>query len=787
MSHYGINNHNSLDCSESPEQDATIQEGELQRMLSEPQGDEGIHEQTEMEKLPQRPEAEGNVPSIHELDIGNSSSQNEHRIAQLFSIVDDSEPAALRQSVRHLMRYVPSSVAVVTAAHVDPGSNLQVPLGIAVSSLSTVTLEPPTISFNVKYPSQTLEAIRAANGRFRVHFLDTEAKSASIATSFTKGNHPEAFTERRSAAEIALPIGPNPPRILDQVVVAALECELSQEVTVADHVILVATVSSVCSQKIIKPTLTYLQGKYATQDQEMLHQHEAPATLSQISRWNPNTHPFWSLPLFPGEVERDTFIQRLRAFLESNPELLDMQTHEAISGVNYYLNVKNCTVGVSLAQIIVQSANEHGRRLFQEPWARNLPIKYKFYGSLSTSDIASIINNIKKVATDNIAYLSMHQRKLFSILGVDPLSTGMLASDLLAPLRDEGLLPPFDPGTDKNREAIVPHLEHLEQIEYKVREYLRRQGYSRTGRLSTEDIALHTVGENPRWQLTYLSLIRARLHVETAPELFDASKCDVSGHVSLEEARVVIHRILSRFWSRFNKFRAKTGIHETMRLPWWEVLRRNRIHPLISGIDPQFLYGKVKYFLSFQPSPQQVDEFLRSILKPWFKSKVEWTELEILIDKFARNAPLRAITWSQSDILAALGLNQDALVNSLDSTLLESSSIVPILLNEALKKHYGPGTEGELEAVVHYLTNGKLQPNAPPLIKKVPVLNDNSGLRMKISKIRGENKANEASAEKRKPSSDLEHVHLNFRDQLVDLKGKDHGFKAYGLTGERKA
>ena len=96
------------------------------------------------------------------------------------------------------MRKVPASVAVITVAHYDPDIEENVPMGIAVSSLSTVTLDPPTVSFNIKQPSKALNAIRAANGRFRVHFLEGTDAGRNIIEHFCNGNHPEAYDQRLS-------------------------------------------------------------------------------------------------------------------------------------------------------------------------------------------------------------------------------------------------------------------------------------------------------------------------------------------------------------------------------------------------------------------------------------------------------------------------------------------------------------------------------------------------------------------------------------------------------------
>jgi flavin reductase (DIM6/NTAB) family NADH-FMN oxidoreductase RutF len=156
------------------------------------------------------------------------------------------EPAQLQDHVRHLMRKVPASVAVITVASHDPETNKHVPMGIAVSSLSTVTLDPPTVSFNIKQPSKALNAIRAANGRFRVHFLDGEGQSARVIEHFCTGNHPDAYKHRMSALQIHVPqLDENraatasfAPQLQGNSIRAAAECTLTQELTVGDHVIL---------------------------------------------------------------------------------------------------------------------------------------------------------------------------------------------------------------------------------------------------------------------------------------------------------------------------------------------------------------------------------------------------------------------------------------------------------------------------------------------------------------------------------------------------------------------
>ncbi|EEH07270.1 oxidoreductase [Histoplasma capsulatum G186AR] len=90
--------------------------------------------------------------------------------------------------VRFLMRRVPHPVAIITST--DPRSpTAQTAFrGMTVSSFNTVTLYPETIvSFNVKLPSETFNAIDASS-RFLVHLLAPTNTTARLARDFSQGN-----------------------------------------------------------------------------------------------------------------------------------------------------------------------------------------------------------------------------------------------------------------------------------------------------------------------------------------------------------------------------------------------------------------------------------------------------------------------------------------------------------------------------------------------------------------------------------------------------------------------
>lgn len=86
------------------------------------------------------------------------------------------------------MRRVPYPVAIITATDPSGAPDTSSFRGMTVSSFNTVTLTPnPVISFNVRRPSETLNALLASQ-RFLVHLLAPGSATATLARDFSKGN-----------------------------------------------------------------------------------------------------------------------------------------------------------------------------------------------------------------------------------------------------------------------------------------------------------------------------------------------------------------------------------------------------------------------------------------------------------------------------------------------------------------------------------------------------------------------------------------------------------------------
>ncbi|BDD61226.1 hypothetical protein MAP00_006292 [Monascus purpureus] len=101
---------------------------------------------------------------------------------------NDPSTPSLSDQVRLLMRQVPYPVAIITATdpHAHPERAFR---GMTVSSFNTVSLNPdPVVSFNVRRPSETLNAI-LSSGRFLVHLLAPSDATAALARDFSRGNN----------------------------------------------------------------------------------------------------------------------------------------------------------------------------------------------------------------------------------------------------------------------------------------------------------------------------------------------------------------------------------------------------------------------------------------------------------------------------------------------------------------------------------------------------------------------------------------------------------------------
>ena len=107
---------------------------------------------------------------------------------------------SLSDQVRLLMRRIPYPVAIITATDPDAPTDKSF-RGMTVSSFNTVTLTPqPVVSFNVRRPSETLNAILSSQ-RFLVHLLAPNEETAALARDFSRGNTHLSLLRREGSFE----------------------------------------------------------------------------------------------------------------------------------------------------------------------------------------------------------------------------------------------------------------------------------------------------------------------------------------------------------------------------------------------------------------------------------------------------------------------------------------------------------------------------------------------------------------------------------------------------------
>ena len=619
--------------------------------------------------------------------------------------LDQVGPTALRDTVRGLMRHVPSSVAIITAAHLE--SNKRVPLGIAVSSFNTVTLDPPHISFNIKCPSQTLDAIRNAKGLFRIHLLSGTVESSRVVDTFSKGNTEEAYMLRKHTVPIFLPQSRNvadatesaAPQIRGNSVVAALECELTQELPVADHIIAVAKVNSMATLPELEATLLYHDGAYKKTDGTVLNKHMTSST-PQL-KLHPDVGVYWRYPLFPGTAERDEFVNFLKLFLHRNPHFLQMAPHTTKIELAKTLGLPSGVFGISLSPLIEQCRVEAGHPPSLSESFQNAPLLAEFYGRLGPRDIASIVERARKLVFADPMALALQYRDFFSHLGLSTASYGLLASDIIERLRLEGLVAPFELQASRVSDYDA-HLtiESLEDVEVRLRNFMKTSTYQDVYNMTSGQLKRAVEGSDAVEE--WIRAVRDRLTVEAFPEVFNATHIDIKGELTPEEVRVFVNRVI-----QFLNINDRHTMKRHMALPRIELLRRVGVHPLISGIDPNFLFGKLA-FLVFQSTREgEIREAVSEMLKPIFEKRVfPWAELTSRVKAFVQSHTFHVVKWSREDILAAMGIDHRAKIKtplSENRPHILHGHMLPTLIAKELKAYYGHGTPAENTAIKSFL------------------------------------------------------------------------------------
>ncbi|KAF2444406.1 hypothetical protein P171DRAFT_432445 [Karstenula rhodostoma CBS 690.94] len=606
------------------------------------------------------------------------------------------DPVSMQETMRSLMRHVPSTVTVITAFGEHTDSRTPLPVGSAISSLTTVTLDPPHVSFNIKTPSRTLDAIRETGGRFCVHFLDNSIIAAKVAQNFTEGNSIETLRRRRQKFTFEYPPTDHmqqPPKLVSRCVLASMTCKLVQEATVADHVVAIASVNELSARQDQAPALMYHEGKFKRYNGSTLYQHKAPA-LGQTFIGH---GVYCSYPLFPGDAEKEDFISRAKEYIEQNQaEFLAAPSTSRATILKDGWGIQSGTFGLNLTRLVDQCMAELGLHSDQEPCLNNAPLTYRFYGQLSPTDITTIANQAKALVENNPAALDGDYFTVLDRLDVCPWGTNLLASDILVPLREGGLIAPFELRSIDPKATL--DLGHLEQVEHRVFKFLktipREQAYRmKLGRIQN-DAGLQQL------HMIYLKQILPRITAEVCPDAFSSPQVDLRGQLSPEEVRVAVIRMVNAL--------SDAKIYPTFTsLPKAEILRELGVHPMATGANLDFLWEKMNHMRATTKDSnaleEAVDMMLDTMPDPLFeKGSFKLEEVQSRVRKLVNSHPLSVLAWSTSDIVAAMGLRYGATTVPHKGKDVQIHSLIRKIFREALKARVGDdGVTAEEKAAIN--------------------------------------------------------------------------------------
>lgn len=616
----------------------------------------------------------------------------------------DTGALILQDKVRSVMRNVPSSVAVITVVHYDTELRKRVPMGVAVSSLSTVSLNPPTISFNLKEPSKTLDAIRASGGLFRVHFPLPSRGGANMVDLFSRGNYAEAYSMRNKELQLSgvqstagsHRSSASQAPIIGQFVRAALECTVTQEMSVADHVLLVARVDVVEDHKPGQQSVMYVDGSYVRPDGTKIIHHKGAdvVTTSTGDTWS-----VWGLSLFPGEDDRREYARRIKSMIKQSRVMFQNSgsPHRALQGS---LPFSPAAWGINLSKLIDECRQESGLPSLSPAHMQEYPVLSDFYGRLTPAARARIADRAKRLVRMNPQFLDLNFKIFLNHLGVHPTSRDLLPSDIAAPLRAEGLMGEFQPREHGSSDEEPSYtLQYLEQVEHRLIAACAAMGHEQTASRVLEQI-MDSIGE-PKSSIMYFRKSRGRLYAAAAPSLYSSSNIDIAGEVSLEEARVVMSRLVHRLRAEdFASFRKAIQLEPN------ELLRFVRVHPCISGFDVDYFLDKIHHLYTITQDPRALNFRIQETLNPYFASLVTWSSLEERVKSFVHSTSMRAMSWPIRDVLAAMGLAWDCVLDvpiAANKQPLNGGHIVDTLVAKELKGLYGNSTDEINEAIATFL------------------------------------------------------------------------------------
>ncbi len=147
-----------------------------------------------------------------------------------------------------------TGVTVVTA------DNSGVRRGMTANAFSSLSLDPPLALVCVDHKASFLNVIQGAR-KFAINFLSEEQKSVS---DWFAGKGRDAEDQ---FADIAFEAGENGAPLLTGSL-AILECEIHEELSGGDHIIVVGRVTKIVTGEGVRPPLLFYAGAYRKMDMD---------------------------------------------------------------------------------------------------------------------------------------------------------------------------------------------------------------------------------------------------------------------------------------------------------------------------------------------------------------------------------------------------------------------------------------------------------------------------------------------------------------------------------------
>ncbi|MFV0523107.1 MAG: flavin reductase family protein [Acidimicrobiales bacterium] len=161
---------------------------------------------------------------------------------------DHPEHAAIDpDDFRRVLGHLPTGVTVVTANGPDG------PVGVAIGSFASISLDPPLVGFFLGVDSSSRAGIEAA-GHYTVNILTADQGPVS---GVMASKEPDKFDgiDHSPAPYSGAPVLPQ--------VHAMIDCSLDQVITLGDHVLMVGRVQHLTSGEESEPMVFY-KGSYGS-------------------------------------------------------------------------------------------------------------------------------------------------------------------------------------------------------------------------------------------------------------------------------------------------------------------------------------------------------------------------------------------------------------------------------------------------------------------------------------------------------------------------------------------